>query len=94
MSRQVAANVSVGIHNARTLPGTLPIERLVEELNRFGPNHMNAFPSVAAILADEQISGRLCISLTTVMNCAPFSQANRLRRAARMFAGTDKGREK
>jgi phenylacetate-CoA ligase len=72
--RQVAANVSVGIHNARTLPGTLPIERLVEELNRFGPNHMNAFPSVAAILADVQISGRLCISLTTAMNCAPFSQ--------------------
>jgi hypothetical protein len=44
MSRQVAANVSVGIHNARTLPGTLPIERLVEELNRFGPDPMNAFP--------------------------------------------------
>jgi hypothetical protein len=41
MSRQVAANISVGIHNVRTLPGTLLIERLVEELNRFGPDHMN-----------------------------------------------------
>jgi hypothetical protein len=69
MSQQVAANVSVGVHNARTLSGTLPIERLVEELNRFGPDHMNS-----SILADEQLSGRLRISLTTAMTCAPFSQ--------------------
>src|SRR5215218_3245998 len=59
MSRQIAANVSAGVHNARTLLGTLPIERLVEELNRSGPDHTNAFPSLAAILADEQLSGRL-----------------------------------
>jgi hypothetical protein len=74
MSRQVAANVSVGPHNIRTLPGTLPIERLVEELNRIGPDHMNAFTSLAAILTDEQLFGRLRISLTTAMICAPFSQ--------------------
>jgi hypothetical protein len=29
---------------------------------------------VAEIVADEQISGRLRISLTTAMICAPFSQ--------------------
>jgi hypothetical protein len=74
MSRQVAANVSVGPHNIRTLPGTLPIERLVEELNRIGSDHMNAFTSLAAILTDEQLFGRLRISLTTAMICAPFSQ--------------------
>jgi hypothetical protein len=74
MSRQVAANVSVGPHNIRTLPGTLPIERLVEELNRIGPDHMNAFTSLAAILADEQLFGRRRISLTTDMICAPFHQ--------------------
>jgi phenylacetate-CoA ligase len=66
MSRQVAANVSVGIHNVRTLPGTLRVERLVEELNRFGPDHMNAFPSLAVILADEQLAGRLRISLKSM----------------------------
>jgi phenylacetate-CoA ligase len=66
MSRQVASSVSVGIHNVRTLPGTLPVERLVEELNYFGPDHMNAFPSLAAILADEQLAGRLRISLKSM----------------------------
>ena len=74
MSRQVAANVSVGPHNILTLPGTLPIERLVEELNRIGPDHMNAFTSLAAILTDEQLFGRLRISLTTAMICTPFHQ--------------------
>ena len=74
MSRQVAANVSVGPHNILTLPGRLPIERLVEELNRIGPDHMNAFTSLAAILADAQLFGRLRISLTTAMICAPFHQ--------------------
>jgi phenylacetate-CoA ligase len=66
MSRQVAANVSVGVHNVRTLPGTLPIEQLVQELNRFGPDHMNAYPSLAAILTGEQLSGRLRISLKSM----------------------------
>jgi hypothetical protein len=46
----------------------------VEELNRIGPDHMNAFTSLAAILTDEQLFGRLRISLTTAMICAPFSQ--------------------
>ena len=66
MSRQVAANVAVGIHNVRTLPGTLRVERLVEKLNRFGPDHMNAFPSLAVILAEEQLAGRLRISLKSM----------------------------
>jgi hypothetical protein len=46
----------------------------VEELNRIGPDHMNAFTSLAAILADEQLFGRHRISLTTDMICAPFHQ--------------------
>jgi len=63
MSWQVAANVSVGVHNVRTLP----VKRLVEELNRFRPDHMSAFPSLAVMLADEQLTGRLRVSLKSMI---------------------------
>ena len=63
MSRQVSANVSVGVHRVLGLPITLPVERLVEELNRFRPESMNTYPSMAMRLAEEQLAGRLRLSL-------------------------------
>lgn len=63
MSRQVAANVSIGVHRVLSLPVTLPARRLVEELNRFQPRFVNVYPSVAVRLAEEQLAGRLRLSL-------------------------------
>ncbi len=64
MSRQVSASVSVGIYRVLALPVTLPIERLVGELNRFQPEFMNTYPSMAMRLAEEQFAGRLRLSLS------------------------------
>ena len=64
MSRQGAATLGVGIHRVMGLPLTLPIQRIVAELNRFQPEYLNAYPSVAVRLAEEQIAGRLRLSLT------------------------------
>jgi phenylacetate-CoA ligase len=62
MSRRVTQTVDVGLHRVLSLPVTLPLTRLVEQLNAFQPQFMNAYPSVAVLLAEEQLAGRLRIS--------------------------------
>jgi phenylacetate-CoA ligase len=63
MSRRVTQTVDVGLHRVLSLPVTLPMAQLIRELNRFQPQFMNAYPSVAVLLAEEQLAGRLRISL-------------------------------
>ncbi|HEY6674155.1 MAG TPA: hypothetical protein VIZ59_04500, partial [Rubrobacteraceae bacterium] len=62
MTRQGSATLGVGVHRFLGLPLTLPIERIVEKLNRFQPEYLNAYPSVAMRLAEEQVAGRLNLS--------------------------------
>jgi phenylacetate-CoA ligase len=64
MSRQGSATLGVGVHRFLGLPLTLPIERMVAELNRFQPEFLNAYPTVAMRLAEEQLAGRLRLSPT------------------------------
>jgi phenylacetate-coenzyme A ligase PaaK-like adenylate-forming protein len=59
MSRQGSATLGVGIHRFLGLPLTLPTQRMVEKLNRFQPEYLNCYPSVAMHLAEEQLAGRL-----------------------------------
>ena len=62
MSRRITQTVDVGLHRVLSLPVTLPLTRLVEQLNGFQPQFINAYPSVAVLLAEEQLAGRLRIS--------------------------------
>jgi len=64
MSRQITKSVAVGVHRVVTLPVTMPVRRLVDELNRFRPDFLTGYPSVIARLADEQIAGRLRLTLS------------------------------
>ena len=66
MSRQGSATISVGVHRVLGLPVTLPVERLVEELNRFQPEFLNIYPTAAMALAEEQLAGRLRLSLSVM----------------------------
>jgi phenylacetate-coenzyme A ligase PaaK-like adenylate-forming protein len=66
MSRRGAALLSVGVHRVLSLPVTMPVPRLVAALNEFQPDYMNSYPSVAALLADEQLAGRLRIGLERI----------------------------
>lgn len=66
MSRQGSATISVGIRRVLALPVTLPLGRMVEELNRFRPEYMNVYPSAVMPLAEEQLAGRLRLSLDTM----------------------------
>jgi len=64
MSQQISASVAVGIHRVRALSVTQPVEQLVEDLNRFQPEFVAAYPSVATRLAEEQLAGRLRLTLS------------------------------
>jgi phenylacetate-coenzyme A ligase PaaK-like adenylate-forming protein len=62
MSRRVAQTASIGVHRVLALPVTAPLPHLVERLNAFQPQSLNAYPSIAALLAEEQRAGRLRIA--------------------------------
>jgi phenylacetate-CoA ligase len=63
MSRRAAQTLDVGMHRLLSLPVTLPITQLVGGLNRFQPDFLNVYPSMAVLLAEEQAAGRLHLSL-------------------------------
>src|SRR5262245_8407809 len=62
MTRRVAETVDIGLHRVLSLPVTVPLARLVDELNGFQPEFVNAYPSIAVLLAEEQLAGNLRIS--------------------------------
>ena len=66
MSRRAARTLDVGLHRIRSLPVTLPVPELVQALNRFDPDVVNVYPSTAVLLAEEQLAGRLRLSLRTM----------------------------
>jgi phenylacetate-coenzyme A ligase PaaK-like adenylate-forming protein len=57
-----AATMASGLHRVLALPVTLPLPRLVQALNQFQPTYLQAYPSAAMWLADEQHAGRLRVS--------------------------------
>jgi phenylacetate-coenzyme A ligase PaaK-like adenylate-forming protein len=63
MTRRIADTMAFGLHNICSLPVTLPVPKLVAALNDFQPDFLNAYPSMAVLLADEQAAGRLRVEL-------------------------------
>jgi phenylacetate-coenzyme A ligase PaaK-like adenylate-forming protein len=61
MTWRIGATMNVGAHRRLALAATDPLPRLVEALNAFRPDALATFPSVAALLVDEQREGRLRI---------------------------------
>lgn len=64
---RLAMTLGVFLVNQRRLDATAPIEELVRELNEFQPEVIEAYPSSAALLAVEQLEGRLKINPRAVM---------------------------
>jgi phenylacetate-CoA ligase len=62
MSARGAATLNVGVHRMLALPVTAPLPRIVEALNDFQPQFLTSYPSMAVLLAHEQLRGRLRIS--------------------------------
>jgi phenylacetate-CoA ligase len=66
MSRRMAESVRLGAHRVLSLAVTDPLDEIVGRLNRFRPEFLACYPSVAMRLADEQLAGRLRLSPSTM----------------------------
>lgn len=84
MTRRIGDTLNVGLYRRLGLSATQPVGELVDELNRFRPDMISAYPSVAALLADEQVEGRLRIApraLTTTSELCTDEMRDRIRAA-------------
>ena len=83
ISRQ-AATIGIGVHRVLAVPITLPLPRIVQALNEFQPTYLQAYPSAATWLVDEQHAGRLRVSpriLVTVAELRTPQMTQRLQEA-------------
>jgi phenylacetate-coenzyme A ligase PaaK-like adenylate-forming protein len=62
MTRRLSLGVDFGLHRLLRLATTDPLDEMVDALNEFRPDVLAAYPSIAALLADEQRVGRLRIA--------------------------------
>jgi len=78
MSRRGAQSLDVGVHRLLPLAVTQPVDQLVRALNDFRPDFMNVYPSTAGLLADEQMAGRLRLTLSGLTtNSEPLTSGMR-----------------
>ena len=70
----------MGIHRLCALAAAQPLEELVEKLNSLRPQFLNTYPSTGALLAEEQLSGRLRLDLEGLTtNSEPLTRSLRER---------------
>src|SRR5262249_54976921 len=85
MSRRGAQTLDVGVHRMLALPVTPPIPELVAALNRFAPDVLNVYPSMAVLLAEEQQAGRLRLALTGMSTSSELRTPEMTERIAGAF---------
>jgi phenylacetate-coenzyme A ligase PaaK-like adenylate-forming protein len=85
MSRRGASTLDVGMHRMLSLPVTLPMPKLVDALNRFEPDYLNVYPSMAVLLAEEQRAGRLRLNLRTMSTSSELRTPEMTARIAEAF---------
>jgi len=85
MSQRLAATAGIGINRVMPLSVTSPVVDLVAALNSFQPDHFHSYPSVAAVLADEQIAGRLRIAPKTISTSSELRTAETADKIAQAF---------
>lgn len=62
MTARMGSSIDVGVHRMLRLDARSPLAELVERLNAHQPEALVAYASVAALLAEEQLVGRLRIA--------------------------------
>jgi phenylacetate-CoA ligase len=67
MTSRLAASFRTPVYRRLQLAATMPVADMVDELNAFRPVWLSAYPSIAALLADEQQAGRLDIAPRVVL---------------------------
>ena len=85
MTRRTAHAVDVGLHRVLALSAADPLPHLVDRLNRFQPQVINAYASTAALLADERLAGRLRVAPRLVSTTSELRTAEMGERIERAF---------
>jgi len=85
MTRRVAESIDIGLHRMLRLSVRDPLPEIVAALNSFRPDAMNVYPSVAALLADEQLAGRLRISPRVMSTSSEMRTPEMTERIERAF---------
>lgn len=62
LSYRRAMGMDFGLHKVQRLLVTSPLEQLVADINKFQPQYIHAYPSMATLLAEEQLEGKLHIA--------------------------------
>ena len=62
MTRRISETMNVGAFRRLQLQATQPTAEMVPALNAFQPDVLAGYPSIAALLADEQLNGALSIA--------------------------------
>ena len=67
MSRRMASTMDIGLHRTTALPVTLPLDELLAAVQRARPDTLAGFPTMLAVLAREQLAGRLDVRPSIVV---------------------------
>ena len=67
LSQQVIAAMQAGRRDAPTVSVTTPMDEMVSALDRYQPEVIGGYPTVIALLAEEQLRGRLAIAPRVVL---------------------------
>lgn len=62
MASRISATIDIGLNATQRLAVTQPVQELVDGLNAHGPQVLGGYPSLVAVLAAEQLEGRLRIA--------------------------------
>jgi phenylacetate-CoA ligase len=84
MSRRGGATVGT-LYRMCGLGVTMPLPKLVEALNAFQPELMLVYPSVGALLAEEQLAGRLRVSLRGITSTSELCTRQMAERMTEAF---------
>ncbi len=66
MTARYGLSIDVGLHRLLRLDARAPLDELCAEIDRFRPDALIGYPSVLALLALEQVEGRLNVAPRTV----------------------------
>jgi phenylacetate-coenzyme A ligase PaaK-like adenylate-forming protein len=85
LSRQTIAALQAGRGDAPRLSVTTPLDEMVAALNDYEPDAIGGYPSVLALLAEEQLAGRLRIAPRIVLTTSEVLTADAAARIERAW---------
>jgi len=88
LSNRTAVSIDVGRRKVLRLDATASFASIVAALDEFKPDYLKTYPSVAALLAEEQMGGRLDIRLKAVLTGAEVLTEDRKQKIQRAWGIT------